>query len=82
MKNLNAEEQAKGFRWLFGAGAIAVVFSFALWQVDLFLSNSDSEKRLGATLLELRTAQTSLPGRVIDSRQSGRGLITQPNSQE
>lgn len=66
----HAKEQTDGFRWFLIVGVIAVVFSIVLATVDKRLSESDSEKRLGATLRELRTAQASLPSRVTDTRQT------------
>lgn len=63
-------EQADGYRWFFVVGLVAVAFSVFLATVDQRLSESDGERVLGATLRELRTAQTSLPSRVTDSRQT------------
>lgn len=62
--------ESDGYRWFFGMGLLALVFCFVLKTVDDKLSTSDSEKRLGQTLHELRTAQASLPARVTDSRQT------------
>lgn len=55
--------------WLLGAGAFAVALSISLALVDHGMSRSDSEKRLGETLRELRTAQASMDSRVTDLRQ-------------
>ena len=66
----HAHVQADGYRWFFVVGAIAICFSIFLANIDKRLSESDKEKRLGDTLRELRTAQTTLPSRVTDSRQT------------
>lgn len=68
--DLDAAEQAGGYRWFFVVGLIAVAFSVFLATVDQRLSESKSEQVLGSTLRELRTAQASLPARVTDSRQT------------
>jgi hypothetical protein len=65
---LDEMEVARGKRWFFLAGLVAVMFSVALFRVDEYLSNSPRDKNLGATLKELRTAQAGLPGRGIDER--------------
>lgn len=66
----SAKEQAGGYFWFFVVGLLAIGLSVALATVDKRLSESDGEKRLGATLRELRTAQGSLPARATDSRQN------------
>lgn len=74
MGGSSAVDQAKierdGYRWFFMLGLVAVGLAATLWAVDDKLSYSDSEKKLGETLHELRTAQTTLPGRVTDTRQT------------
>jgi hypothetical protein len=61
-------------RWFFGAGLAAVLLSILLAMVDYRLSHSKGEQVLGSTLRELRTAQSSLPSRVTDTRQ-GSGVV-------
>lgn len=79
---LDAEEQRRGFTWFFGAGTVAICFALFLIYVDMRLSTSDREEKLGSTLRELRTAQAGLPSRVTDRRQlsfadtEGRNLVT------
>ena len=67
---VQAKEAADGYRWFFGMGLVAICFAIFLATVDKRLSESDSERRLGAALRELRTAQAGLPSRVTDSRQT------------
>lgn len=66
----HAREQSDGIRWFIGMGVVAVLFSIFLATVDQRLSESDSERRLGATLRELRIAQHSLNSRATDARQT------------
>ena len=66
---LNQQEQRDGMRWLFSAGAFAVVLTIFIFFTDHKLTTSTREKVLGETLIELRTAQTSLASRVTDERQ-------------
>ncbi len=54
-------ETQRGVRWFAIAGSVAVLFAFGLYTVDETLSNSPRERKLGQTLLELRSAQTTLP---------------------
>ena len=67
---VNPEDEKAGMRWLFGAGAFALLVSFGLMRIDDYLSNSKSQQKLGATLHELRLAQTSLSSAVSDDRQT------------
>ncbi len=70
MSHNNDEEIEKlGHRWLFFTLLIAVGFGAFLKHVDDTLTYSDREKVLGATLYELRLAQTTLDSRVTDPRQ-------------
>jgi len=57
---VNPIEAARGARWFYTAGTVAIVLAFMLFRWDEWLSNSDREKVLGETLKELRTAQASL----------------------
>ena len=66
---LNPQEQKDGMRWLFSAGAFAVVLTIFLFFTDHQLSTSTREQDLGNRLREMRTAQTSLASRVTDERQ-------------
>jgi hypothetical protein len=82
---LDPQEQKDGMRWLYSAGAFAVVLSIFLFVSDHKLSTSTREKDLGNTLRELRTAQTSLTGRVTDERQidlAAAGTKTEPASEK
>lgn len=63
-------EQKLGLQWLFGAGIFAVLLSFGLMKIDDYLSNSKGEQKLGATLHELRLAQTTLASGASDDRQT------------
>jgi hypothetical protein len=68
---LDQKELEGGKRWFFGAGIVAILLALTLWKIDDFLTYSDKEIRLGETLLELRSAQTSLNSDVSDSRLIG-----------
>lgn len=65
---VSKEDVKSGTRWLFGAGLFACFFAFCLFLIDQRLSNSTGEKDLGATLKQLRTAQTSLNSLSTDER--------------
>jgi len=67
--NLDPQIASDARRWFFGAGLAAILLSIFLAVTDYRLSHSDREQVLGATLKELRTAQSSLPSRVTDARQ-------------
>lgn len=56
--------------WLLGAGTFAVLFvSFLVW-ADHYLTTSQGEKEQNKVMAEIRNAQTSLPSRVTDERQT------------
>ncbi|MFM1848944.1 MAG: hypothetical protein RL417_2418 [Pseudomonadota bacterium] len=79
--NLDPKITSDARRWFFGAGLAAILLSIFLAVTDYRLSHSDREKVLGATLKELRTAQSTLPSRVTDSRQgSGVAGFAAPSS--
>ena len=65
----NLDTQSLGFRWLFGAGFVAIVFAFFLFTIDQTLTSSRVEIERGQTIGTLRGAQTMLPSRVTDERQ-------------
>ena len=65
----NLDTRSLGFRWLFGAGFIAIVFACFLFTVDQTLTSSTVEIERGQTIGTLRGAQTMLPSRVTDERQ-------------
>lgn len=65
---LNPQETRAGTRWFFLAGLFAIAFAFGLVKTDDFLTESKREQVLRDTLLELRTAQASLPSRSLDER--------------
>ena len=68
---VESEQEAKdGTVWYFTALCVAVLLTLALWRWDDALSNSTREQDLGRTLRELRGAQTSLPSKVTDVRQT------------
>lgn len=56
------------FRWLIGAGGLALLFALSLVWIDNSLTYSKREERLGDTLRELRGAQSGLVARPIDPR--------------
>jgi hypothetical protein len=57
-------------RWFYGAGTFALLLALTLYYFDERLSNSPREKILSETLLELRTAQSSLGAKdLVDPRQ-------------
>lgn len=66
---VDARDEKWGWNWFFGAGLFAVALSLGLAYMDHRLIHSDKEKRLGETLHELRSAQTSLAGHSADPRQ-------------
>lgn len=72
--NFDPQIASDARRWFFGAGLMAILLSIFLAVTDFRLSHSDREQVLGATLKELRTAQSSLPSRVTDARQ-GSGVL-------
>ncbi|MEZ4755072.1 MAG: hypothetical protein R3A13_12385 [Bdellovibrionota bacterium] len=65
----NLSTRSLGFRWLFGAGFVAIALAYTLFNVDLTLTSSDVEIKRAETILTLRGAQTTLPSRVTDDRQ-------------
>lgn len=65
---LDPDTQRRGRNWLLGAGGLAVLFSFFLYNVDLTLTDSPRERILGETLYELRMSQHSLPTGETDER--------------
>lgn len=71
-------EHRDGMRWLFGAGLVAVAVAVFLWWWDMVLSSSDRERKLGATLRELRTAQSSLSSGKLDPRQGHVARMREP----
>ncbi|MBN8549690.1 MAG: hypothetical protein J0M12_10275 [Deltaproteobacteria bacterium] len=79
--NEESKVAADGYRWFFFVGILAVLFSIFLATVDKRLSESDGERKLGATLRELRTAQSSLPSRVTDTRETLSFLHTESNGE-
>jgi hypothetical protein len=62
--------------WMVGAGLFATAISALIIVSDYKLSHSTHEKELGATLLELRTAQASVKSRVTDDRQTERSMMS------
>lgn len=71
MRNvITAQEIKDSWLWIVLGGAFAVFIAFTMFSVDRYLSTSDSEKILGATIKEIRSAQAALPS-TVDSRQLG-----------
>ncbi len=71
---LNPEEVKAGQLWFLVAGGLAVLLSFALFNIDHGLSTSKAELIKGQQLNELRMAQTTLSGEESDQRVSGNFL--------
>ena len=67
---LNQEDVRAGYMWLCGSSVALVCLIAFLIFVDSFLTHNPREAWLGATLKELRGAQSSLSSGVTDSRQS------------
>jgi len=74
---LNEEEQRGGKRWFFGAGIFAICLSVFLWGADEYMTHSDAEQIRHNHLLELRSAQSSLPSQVTDYREAGASTINE-----
>ena len=60
--------KSDAYRWILMAGGGAVLLSCFLAWADYTLSHSDYDRRLGETLRELRTAQSSMASGAVDSR--------------
>jgi hypothetical protein len=60
------------YKWLMIAGGLAVALSCFLFWVDNVVMQSapERDKEHAATMRELRVAQSSLPARVTDDRQT------------
>ncbi len=54
--------------WFVGAGIFAVCLGFFIFNVDLYIKNSDREVVRGREMKEVRTAQASFIGSVQDPR--------------
>ena len=65
---VDPQDEKRGITWFYGAGLFALLLSCLLAYTDHMMQNSDSEKRLGKTLRELRTAQASLTNGSVDPR--------------
>ena len=61
-----------GFKWLFIAGGLAIALSCFLFWVDNVVMQAapQRDKEHAAMMHELRVAQSSLPARVTDDRQT------------
>lgn len=71
MDNVLTEQQRKdSWFWLVVGGAFAIGLALFVYNVDRYLSTSNSEAVLAETLREIRSAQASLPSSV-DDRQLG-----------
>lgn len=72
MEPKTSETSARAFKWLVGAGAAAVALSLFLFWADNTVMGAAAarDKHHAEQMRELRTAQSSLPSRVTDDRQT------------
>lgn len=70
---LDPNEQRLGYIWFAGAGTFAIILSLFLYCTNVRLHASTGEQVKGATLNELRVAQTSLASHVSDPRMNPSG---------
>ena len=61
------ENRAAGC-WFFGAGLFAICMALFVYNLDLYITNSDSEKIRGQEMREVRIAQASFVGSPQDPR--------------
>jgi hypothetical protein len=61
-------EIRNGYRWLFGAGLVAIGIASFLYLSDELLTHSHRERELGRALYELRTAQSGVGTGESDER--------------
>lgn len=69
---LKSSEAKDGINWLIRAGTIAIIFSAVLYYLDEHVMGGAiaRDKAHAEVMKELRVAQSSLPARVTDERQS------------
>lgn len=69
---LKTSDVTGGFKWLLGAGAAALGLSLALFWADDSVMGKARQRDIAhnVQLRELRIAQSSLPSRVTDERQT------------
>jgi hypothetical protein len=70
--DLREQEIQGGYKWLLFAGTAAVLLSAFLFYVDnvIMAGAPARDKEHAARMRELRVAQSSLPARVTDDRQT------------
>ena len=70
--DLREQEVQGGYRWLMIAGTLAILFSCSLFCIDKYIMGSAAkrDKEHAAQMRQLRLAQSGLPARVTDSRQT------------
>lgn len=70
--DLKEQETSGSYRWLLFAGGAAVLLSISLFCVDdkVMGKAAERDREHAAELRELRMAQSSLPARVTDPRQT------------
>ena len=67
---LDSKELTLGKYWLFGAGLFAIAMSLFVFNVDIYLNNSDAEEVRGTEMNEVRVAQAHLGTGQVDPRLS------------
>jgi hypothetical protein len=69
---VQAKEIQGGYKWLMFAGGLAVLLScFLFWVDDVVMQHApERDKEHAAQMRELRMAQSGLPARVTDDRQT------------
>jgi hypothetical protein len=80
--DLREQEIRGGYKWLLCAGTAAVLLSAFLFYVDNVIMGGASarDKEHAAKMRELRLAQSGLPARVTDERQTLPLLIEQQDN--
>lgn len=70
--DVQAKEIQGGYKWLMFAGGLAILLScFVFWVDDVVMQHApERDKEHAAKMRELRVAQSSLPARVTDDRQT------------
>ena len=69
---LKTSEAKDGINWLIRAGAVAIIFSAVLYYTDQHIMGGAiaRDKQHAEMMKEVRVAQSSLPARVTDERQT------------
>jgi hypothetical protein len=66
--NLDQQEQKQGIVWFLIAAPVAILLTIALYRVDETLTHSTADSDMQKTLVELRSAQSSLTAGESDPR--------------